>query len=212
MNANLKFLADKFEQYLRESGLTDADVGNCIAACEPKNLDESLKRVAEEIVAKCLRQNPALRVVIDTDIDPQLPACGSGLKIEKHARVGKVVIEKRPGGLYIGGKKFVLRLLSRQVDGNVDYGYAMLDELGDQPVLSASFLDFFLDHPEFYPEELKKDADGHRLHAYFWGTEYKGENEELYIRYLCWDGTRLLCSHDWLGTCFNNIRLAAATE
>ena len=129
---------------------------------------------------------PILKEIIDTDPDPCLPF--GDAKIEKHARVGKVTIELRIDGcLYLDGKKVVLFRSERQMIGRGVKGYELLTELDNQPVLSASILDFLMSHQEFIPESWKKDENGNTIFIFFWGTEYRDSDGSFYVRCLYWN-------------------------
>ena len=198
-------------KYLREAGLTYVEVGECFAALASKKGVGALKRIAVEMAAEYRRQDPqVLREEIDTDLDPSLPF--SGAAIESHTREGIVVYEKRVDGVYRNGKKLGLYRSSRQMNGKSVRGYELRTEVDGKPVLSASDADFFKSHPEFFPEEWKKDADGNMLYVFFWGTIYRDADGDLYVRYLYWGGDGLSESYDWLDCHWNSVGPAAVTE
>ena len=198
-------------KYLREAGLTIAEIGECFAALASKKGVGALKRIAEEMVAEYRRQNPKfLREEIDTDVDSQLAF--SDATIESHTREGKVVYEKRTDGTYRNGKKIGLYRSSRQMNGKSVQGHELRTEVDGQPVLSASDLDFFKAHPEFFPEEWKKDENGNTLHIFFWGTVYRYADDNLFVRCLCWDGLGLSEFYDWLDHYWSSDDPAAVTE
>lgn len=141
---------------------------------------QKLKEIGAEFLSSTA---PILRAVIDTNINPRLPFAGA--TIEKHARVGKVTIEKRADGLYIDGKKVGLYLSERQLNGQTIKGYELRTELDDKPVLSASILDFLMAHPEFIPEDWKQDENGNIIFIYFWATIYRYFGR-FCVRSLCW--------------------------
>lgn len=143
---------------------------------------QKLKEIGAEFLSSTA---PILRAVIDTNINPRLPFAGA--TIEKHARVGKVTIEKRADGLYIDGKKVILYRSQRQMDGKAIRGYELRMELDGQPVLSASILDFLIVHPEYIPEEWKeKDKNGNIILIFFWATIYCDSGGGFFVRCLYW--------------------------
>jgi hypothetical protein len=65
-------------------------------------------------------------------------------------------------------------------------GHRLFKELQTKPVLTAHVLDYRLAHPDTIP---KKWAG---RHIFYWGTIYANDEypDRLYVRYLCWDGTK----------------------
>lgn len=165
---------------------------------------QKLKEIGAEFLSSTA---PILRAVIDTNINPRLPFAGA--TIEKHARVGKVTIEKRADGLYIDGKKVGLYLSERQLNGQTIKGYELRTELDDKPVLSASILDFLMAHPEFIPEDWKQDENGNIIFIYFWATIYRYFGR-FRVRCLYWDDGAWHEGYDWLVNGWDSSGPAAA--
>lgn len=146
---------------------------------------------------------------IDTETTPRLPF--GGAVIESHTGMGKVVlIQKRTDGLYIDGKKVVLHRVSRQIGGKAIQGHELRTELVGEKVLNACVEDFLLDHPEFIPEDWKKDEQGNTRYIFFWGTIFRGPSSGyLYVRYLCWNGDAWVSDYNWLDSDWNGHYPAA---
>lgn len=194
-------LVSDLVKFLREAGLTIAELGECFAALTSKKGVGALKQIADLMVEEYRRQNPpappTLKAVIDTNLDPRLPFAGAN--IEKHARVGNVTIEKRSDGrLYIDGKKIVLYRSSRQLNGKTIKGHELRTEVDGKPVLSASILDFLKANPEFIPEDWKQDENGNTIYIFFWGTIYRSSGGGLYVRCLFWSVGEWCGFYGWL--------------
>ncbi|MFA5124562.1 MAG: hypothetical protein WC473_01895 [Patescibacteria group bacterium] len=159
---------------------------------------EKLKEIGEEF----LRQTtPILRAVIDTDNDPRPPFTDA--TVEKHARQGKISIEKRFDGLYIDGQKVVLYRSTLQVNGRFIVGHELRKELDGRPVLSASVLDFLRANQEYIPEEWKeKNEKGNIIFIFFWGTIFRRSDGRLYVRCLFWSGSQWRGCYSWLDSGF----------
>ncbi|MCX6789095.1 MAG: hypothetical protein NTZ42_00580 [Candidatus Gribaldobacteria bacterium] len=131
--------------------------------------------------------------LIDCDADPFLP---EGWKIEEHRKGGQ--LEWDPA-------KVQLYLSPNQKDGKWMEGNKLRKELATKPVLNANVLDFLLVHPQFIPEEWKKDNDGNIRFIFFWGTIYRGSAGYLDVRCLCfydgeWRWGDYWLGLDWLGS------------
>ncbi|MEK7653001.1 MAG: hypothetical protein AAB358_00745 [Patescibacteria group bacterium] len=160
---------------------------------DKKAVAEAARQAAKE--AKKMTAS-TFKAEIDTDKDPRLPF--SGASIEKHARQGKVTIEKRPDGLYLDGRKVVLYRSLKQVNGKTVVGHELKKELDGKPVLSVSILDFLSENQEYIPEEWKKDENGNTIFIFFWGTIYRHAGGRLYVRDLYWNGNRWYWNCYWL--------------
>ncbi len=98
-----------------------------------------------------------------------------------------------------------LHLSENQKNGRVVEVNSLKKELEDNkvPVLNACILDYLLAHPELIPESWKKDENGNTRYIYFWGTEYRHPDGDLYVRYLCWRDGAWLWSDGWLGNAWD---------
>ena len=121
---------------------------------------------------------------VNLDATPNLPF--NGAKVEFHQGGGWVKVEKRADGLYIGDKKVTLHLSKKQLNGKTIRGHELREELSGKPVLNSNILDALMEHPEFIPEEWKKDAKGNTIYIFFWGTIFRDAGGNLYVRYLYW--------------------------
>ncbi|MFA6593664.1 MAG: hypothetical protein WCT16_00210 [Candidatus Buchananbacteria bacterium] len=166
---------------------------------------KKLKEIGEEF----LRQTtPILRAVIDTNNDPRLPFANA--TIEKHARQGKISIEKRFDGLYLDGQKVVLYRSTRQIGQSSIIGYELRKDIDGQPVLSASVLDFIMANKEYIPEEWKeKDEKGNIILIFFWDTIFRRSDGDLCVRCLYWDGSQWYVNYLWLDSGFTGHDPAA---
>ncbi len=129
--------------------------------------------------------------VIDCDADPFVP---EGWKVEGHQKGGIVKWTESLIGLYLD---------KGQQNGKCIGGNDLRQALKDQKVLNANVLDFLLKHPELIPEEWKGKA------IFFWGTIYRNSDGRLYVRYLCWSGSRWYWHYLWLGNDWSGDNPAA---
>ncbi|MFA6593655.1 MAG: hypothetical protein WCT16_00160 [Candidatus Buchananbacteria bacterium] len=182
-------------------GQNEAILNRVFATVPAKDRTDIIKAILKGQMRINLETTPILRAVIDTNNDPRLPFADA--TIEKHARQGKISIEKRFDGLYINGQKVVLYRSTRQINGQSIIGYELRRELDGQPVLSASVLDFLLANQEYIPEEWKeKDEKGNVIFIFFWGTIFRSSGGNLYVRYLYWGGSQWYELYYWLDSGF----------
>lgn len=148
---------------------------------------------------------PVLKAEIDLDVLPSLPFTGA--TIEKHTGGGngKVAIEKRADGLYVGGKKIILYRSNRQLGSKWIKGHELREELTGKPVLNATVLDFLFEHQEFIPDDWKGNA------VFFWGTIYRSAGGGLCVRFLCWSVGGWDRDYDWLGDGWSSSSPAAVS-
>ncbi|PIZ99774.1 MAG: hypothetical protein COX77_00545 [Candidatus Komeilibacteria bacterium CG_4_10_14_0_2_um_filter_37_10] len=99
--------------------------------------------------------------------------------------------------------RFPSTCLKKQKKGSIE-GNDLRKEIVSPLVLNANVLDWLLDHPELIPEEWK------RKYIFFWGTIYRGSDDNLYVRYLIWDGAMWDWRRRWLGDDFASSDFPAA--
>ncbi|HAU66637.1 MAG: hypothetical protein UT30_C0011G0036 [Candidatus Uhrbacteria bacterium GW2011_GWF2_39_13] len=104
-----------------------------------------------------------------------------GWKIESHE--GHGILELDPS-------KLGLHFSPSHNNGKRIKGNKLLTELQSEKisVLNACVLDYLLAHPEIIPEDWKINENGNNLFTSFLGTIYRGSNNNLYVRYLYWNG------------------------
>lgn len=136
-------------------------------------------------------------IVVNLGASPQLPFAGA--KVEQHLGDGWAIAERRTDGLYMNGRKVVLRLSKKQAGGKIIRGHELREELSDKPVLNANILDVLFENPHLIPEEWKKDKRGNTRYIFFWGTVYRDSGGGLYVRYLCFDDGAWRRNYCWLG-------------
>jgi len=160
-------------------------------------LEEGIQAVVNAFQASRPAPPKVLKAELDLGSTPSLPFAGAS--VEKHTGSGKVVIEKRDDGqLYIDGKKVVIHLSERQLNGKWLKGHELRTELEGKPVLNGVVLDFLAAHLDFIPDDWKKDGQGNTIFIYFWGTVYRDADDNLYVRYLYWDGGQWQLDCVWL--------------
>lgn len=155
--------------------------------------------------ASTVATQTVLRAEIDTDLDPKLPF--DGAKVEHHAKMGKVTIERRGDELRIDDRKVILHRSDRQQNGELIYGYELREELSGKSVLNACVLDFLLEHTNFFPESWKNDEAGNAI--FFWGTVYRFGSGNTYIRCISSSGLALSEGFSWIGHYWGNRNPAA---
>jgi hypothetical protein len=130
------------------------------------------------------------RYFADLSLDPI--AC-RGWQIEEHRRavdsINVIVWDPARVELYVD---------DTQKNGNVD-GFMLRKSLRGKPILNANVLDFLLANPRLIPEDWKKDELGKPRRIFFFGTIYCRPNDDLYVRYLCFDGEKWGWGVHWLG-------------
>lgn len=119
--------------------------------------------------------------------------------LEVHRGSGVVKVERKLDGTYIDKKKPGLFLSEKQRGGGYP-GHNLRKEVeARNNNLSAVLLDFFVEHPEFWPDEWKKDSQGNTLCVLFWDDIFRSPSiDRLFVRYGCWDGGRVVSNYDWL--------------
>ncbi len=141
-------------------------------------------------------------IIVNLGAAPKLPF--NGAEVASHIGEGWAIVEKRPDGLYMNGRKVVLHLSRRQQDGKSLKGYGLREELTGKPVLNANLLDALADNPHLIPEDWKKDGQGNTRYVFFWGTIYRSAGGFLCVRCLyfsdgAWDRDYYWLDSDWLG-------------
>lgn len=131
--------------------------------------------------------------LIDCDAAPFQP---NGWSVEKHAKAGQ--FEWNP-------TRVKLYLAKSQKPGKLVEGNKLRKELEGQMVLNACVLDYLLKNPELIPDEWKGKA------VFFWGTIYRDSDGYLFVRYLCWYGSRWRWFDDWLDSYFDGNDPAAVS-
>lgn len=125
--------------------------------------------------------------------------------VYEHMGDGK--LELNPSQL----KLYLLYLSPNQKDGKVIEGNKLRKELEKNkvPVLNACVLDYLISHPELIPEDWKKDENGNTRYIYFWGTVYRHQIDDLYVRYLYWNDGAWDWDYCWLGEYWDGQHPAA---
>ncbi len=122
--------------------------------------------------------------IIDCDANPFIP---DGWKVPKgyHIKGGQRRWNPDEVSLYLSDK---------QKDGNWIKGNKFREELKGKPVLNANVLDYLLANPQLIPEKWKNKS------VSFWGTIYRYSDDDLYVRYLIWNGDRWSWDSSWLNS------------
>lgn len=116
----------------------------------------------------------AIRVRVGAS--PSLPF--DGATILYHAGKGWVLVEKRPDGLYVDGRKVMLFLSERQEKGQTIRGYELRYALTGKPVLNATLADALYENQHLVPEDWQGKV------VYFWGTRFSGRGGDGCVRCL----------------------------
>jgi hypothetical protein len=133
--------------------------------------------------------------MIDCDAPPFIH---NGWFIEEHGKNGQL-------GMWKWNPKVGLYISEKQRKGIIT-GNDLRKELVDRPILNVNVLDYLLAHPKLIPESWKG------IKVFFWGTIYRNDNGDLYVRYLYWGGFRWDWVYSWLGNNFDasdSVALAA---
>lgn len=191
VRASLVNVSDDFAEWLgTESG---------------KSTLQSAVSVAVKSVTEAYEKFKTQNTVIDFDSTPTIPAdlmiAPDYLQISSRVR---------------GNKKFIeitvrVHLDDGQRIGSWLMGYNLMNMLAGQGqvVYGAQLSDFYLEHPELFPEGLKD-----RGWIFFWGTIYLGEGGRLYVRCLSWNGTMCVSAYRPLieGWCGNDPAAVSANQ
>jgi len=140
-------------------------------------------------------------IVVNLTVAPKLPF--NGAEVEDHVGEGWAVVEKRPDGLYVNGRKVVLYLSKRQMNDKSSKGYDLREELTGKPVLNANLLDALADNTHLIPEDWKKDERGDIRYIFFWATVYRHSDGYQCVRCLYFSDDEWHRSYIWLGTGFS---------
>lgn len=94
-----------------------------------------------------------------------------------------------------------LHLEPEQIDDSIK-GIVLSERLKDTG-MSASVLDYLMEHQDEIPESWKeKTKDGYTNFIYFWGTIYRDSGDSLYVRCLYFSEGHWERGHYWLGLGF----------
>jgi len=124
--------------------------------------------------------------IVDCDIVPLVP---SDCSIKEHREGGQFLLDM---------SKIRLHLSRNQVKGISIKRGELRKELASEPVLNANVLDYLFQHQELIPKEWRYDADGLTRQISFWGTVYRHHSDCLFVRTLCWNGSKWDWGYCWL--------------
>lgn len=158
-------LAAKFCGAAGEAGFTPDELN--VLAENPGRLGQflSVVRGRSEVTVR--------KHIINLDAAPLIP---SGLELRESDQPSN----RARGQFEWSSTKVRLHLDEIQKDGNVIEGNKLRKQLGNEPVLPATLLDYLLANPHLIPEEWKGKA------VYFWGTIYRAQFGNLCVRCLIW--------------------------
>lgn len=178
-------LAYKIKQALSRNGIPDVADLDWLATGDNLARVRQVRLGNAEVVIK--------KHVIDCDADPYLP---DGWTVEAHQKGGQFVWDASKVSLYLS---------DGQKDGKVIEGNKLRKELKalSIPVLNANVLDYLRINQHLIPEEWKYKA------VFFWGTIYRHRGGNLFVRCLCWSGSRWFWGSRWLNNGWDGIDPAA---
>jgi hypothetical protein len=104
------------------------------------------------------------------------PFIPKGWKIEKHSKGGTIIWNPSRVQFYLGSGQ------SGGVEGN-----KLRKQRAGKPALNATALDYLLENKHLIPENWKRDDAGNIRYIFFWGTIYRREDGDLYVRSLFWE-------------------------
>ncbi|MDD4901544.1 MAG: hypothetical protein PHE24_00175 [Patescibacteria group bacterium] len=171
---------------------------------------ESFIKFLQTLGDEYIAIQPLVRKINDTTLIVNLGLTPKPVKegygIESHSGRGLAVLEKRPDGLYLDGRKVIFFRSDRQQIGKTIKGFEIRKELANKSVLNANILDALVEFPEFITEEFKNEA-----WIFFWGTIYCKTGGNLYVRCFHWAGSRREWSYSFVACALNANCLAAIT-
>jgi len=157
--------------------------------------------VGESLRAALAGMNPLLvdgAYELDLDELPALPFSGA-THVPHPGLRGYLKVEKWPDGLYLNCRKAELYWSPDQLGDKCIQGHKLREELeargGNVP---ARLLDFLEEHPEFWPEDWKVDAEGNPLNLFAWADLFRNADGNLCVRYAYWHEGRVVVDYGWL--------------
>ena len=165
-----------------------------------------IKPVAED-ATRVIPLNPT-PIAVNLAAIPKLPF--NGAEVEQHIGEGWAIVEKRADRLYVNGRKVILHLSKRQMNGKSLKGYDLREELTGKPVLNANVLDALADNPHLIPEDWKKDEQGNTRYIFFWATVYRNSHGDLYVCSLYFYDGVWSRDYDWLDSVWDGYYPAAS--
>ncbi len=126
--------------------------------------------------------------IIDCDAKLFIP---NGWRVENEDQL----VSRIRGQLILDTSKIKLYLSSKQQDGKYIEGNKLRKELASDPVLNANVLDYLLkfENQHLIPEEWKDK------YIFFWGTIYRDSDDNLCVRFLCFNDGAWYWGYSWLG-------------
>lgn len=135
-----------------------------------------------------------------------------GATCEWHSGTGIFKVERRPNGIYLGERKLGGLFRAKEQKKGVIIGHDLRKECERRDdLLPATVLDFMVAHPEFWPEEWKKDAQGNTLYVFFFNDVFRSPaHGNLFVRYGYWLEGEVVSDYGWLGHGFDSNRPVAS--
>lgn len=133
---------------------------------------------------------------VDLSKEPSLPfpnaVCVSSQLPEELQK--SVLIKKISREVFVGSKRLEIIQYEGQKNGCVA-GETLMSGLLRENCISppASLLDFFIEHPEFWPESWKDPG----MWVYFFGTEYQGSYKKSCYRRGYWEDGKVVSGVNW---------------
>lgn len=137
------------------------------------------------------------KIYINCDKTPKIPH--TNWSIESHKKQGKILWEPEKISFYLSDKQKTDRIIGNDLQKGLE----------DKPVLNANVLDFLLENPHLIPESWKQDEQDRTRYIFFWGTIFRGSDEYLVVRDLCWGGGGWFSGCGWLDYGFDGQSPAA---
>ncbi len=141
-----------------------------------------------QLVRQALCGSVTTQHIIDCDAKLFIP---NGWRVENEDQL----VSRIRGQLILDTSKIKLYLSSKQQDGKYIEGNKLRKELASDPVLNANVLDYLLkfENQHLIPEEWKDK------YIFFWGTIYRDSDDNLCVRFLCFNDGAWYWGYSWLG-------------
>lgn len=128
---------------------------------------------------------------VDLDADPFV---SNGWEVVEHIKGGQFEWDPTKVAFYLSAD---------QRSGKINQGHKLREELKGEPVFNANLLGYLFAHQELIPDKWKGKS------VFFWGTIYRGSDDDLGVRYLYWRVGGWHWAYHWLDVGFSSDYLAA---
>ena len=178
------------------NAVVDGKLTNELLGQFHRRTGEILRRIESDNLSFNLVMSSLQRIVegtsdhvVDLFRPPKIPLSGSKMVEHSSGGMGKrVLLEKPDDTLFIHGKRFVLHLTDTQKKDSTT-GHNLLSKfIAGHNFLNSNVLDYLLEHPELWTEEMKQDVEGNPVYICFWNSIFRHwQSSAPCIRLMFWN-------------------------